>query len=328
MQEETFHKILGNTATENEKNEFFRLLENDSEKQEEFLKYKNLYALSHLNPNNYQSQQHESFNRFWNIVQPQKRQRKIQLWMRYAAIFVVASTLGFMADYILNTKTSENGNQHIVYSSEKGSISTIHLDDGSSIWLSSGTKLVIDKNRKGEILTQLNGEAYFDLKPNPDRKLTVDLGYFKVRDIGTKFNIRAYQSEQTITASLDKGQINLIKNSGEPVISVKPGEFVEYDKSDNKLSISQKDPSIVSAWKDGKFVFIDQPLTEICKELENWYNVEIRIEDPKLAVTRYTSVVKRSTTVQMVLKILAVTDHINYEITDKKDGRDIIKIMK
>ncbi|MBC8004722.1 MAG: DUF4974 domain-containing protein, partial [Verrucomicrobia bacterium] len=89
-----------------------------------------------------------------------------------------------------------------------------------------------------------------------------------------------------------------------------------------------QDPSVVIAWKDGKFVFIDQPLAEICKELENWYDIEIQIEDQKLAETRYTSVVKRTTTVEMVLKILAVTDQIKYEIINKKEGKDIIIIRK
>lgn len=249
-------------------------------------------------------------------------------WMRYAAIFIVALSLGFMADFLLNRETISSISQHIEYSSEKGSVSKIHLEDGSTIWLSSGTKLKLDKNDSGETTARLDGEAYFDLVTDPDRKFTVDLGQFKVRDIGTIFNIRAYESEQTILTTLVGGRIDLIKNSGESFLTVKPGELVSYNKSNRNIVVNQLDPSIVTAWTEGKFVFIDQPLSEICKELENWYNIEIQIADPKLANNRYTSVVKRSTTVQMVLKILALTDQISYEITDKKEGKDIIKIMK
>lgn len=328
MSEETFHKILNNTASEVEKLEFFRSIENDSEKKEEFYHYKNLHVLSNLNPDQYRKQQHENFSKFWNRVQPDRPQGLIAQWMRYAAIFILASVLGFIADYYLNQTGSTISSNRIEYSSEKGSVSTIHLEDGSAIWLSSGTKLVIDKNQKGETIAKLNGEAYFDLIPNPNRKFIVDLGQFQVRDIGTTFNVRAYESEHTISTTLVEGQIDLIKDSGKSFLTVKPGEYVKYDKTSKEIAVNQQDPSIVTAWKDGKFVFIDQPLSEICAELENWYNVEIQIDDLKLANTRYTSVVKRSTTVEMVLKILSVTDQIKYEITNKKEGKDIIRIRK
>jgi len=327
MSDETFHKILNNTANEAEKLEFFRSIENDSEKKEEFYHYNNLHILSNLNPNQYRKQQDESFSNFWNRVQTSKPQPLIGQWMRYAAIFILASVLGFMADYVLQKESVASGDR-IEYSSEKGSVSTIHLKDGSAIWLSSGTRLVIDKNKKGETIARLNGEAYFDLIPDPNRKFVVDLGNFQVKDIGTTFNVRAYKSEQTISTTLIKGQIDLIKGSGESFLTVKPGEYVEYDKTSKEIAVNQQDPSIVTAWKDGKFVFIDQPLSEICMELENWYNVEIKIEDQKLASTRYTSVVKRSTTVEMVLRILSVTDQIHYEITNKNEGKDIIRIRK
>ena len=328
MTEDIFHKILNNTASQAEKSEFFTSLENNPEKQAEFQRFKNLYVLSNLNPEKYSVQKNKSFIHFWERIQTQKPQRMINQWMRYAAIFIVALSLGFMADFLLNRETSSPISQHIEYSSEKGSVSKIHLEDGSTIWLSSGTKLKLDKNDSGETTARLDGEAYFDLVPDPDRKFTVDLGQFKVRDIGTCFNIRAYESEQTISTTLVEGRIDLIRNSGEPFLTVKPGELISYDKSNKNIVVNQQDPSIVTAWTEGKFVFIDQPLSEICKELENWYNIEIQITDQKLANTRYTSVVKRTTTVQMVLKILAVTDQIKYEITDKKEGKDIIRIRK
>lgn len=328
MSEESFHKILNNTASEAEKLEFFSSIADDPEKKEEYYHYKNLYFLNSLNTDHYRKEQSENFSKFWHRVQSAKPQRLIGQWMRYAAIFILASVLGFMADYVLYPKESEDSGDRIEYSSEKGSVSTIHLNDGSAIWLSSGTKMVIDKNEKGETIARLNGEAYFDLIPDPNRKFIVDLGKFQIRDIGTTFNVRAYESEQTISTTLIEGQIDLIKDSGKSFLTVKPGEFVEYDKTSKEIAVNQQDPSIVTAWKDGKFVFIDQPLSEICLELENWYNVEIQIEDQKLADTRYTSVVKRSTTIEMVLRILSVTDQIHYEIINKNEGKDIIRIRK
>lgn len=328
MSEEIFHKIIDNTATETERLEFFQLLENNPEKRDEFYRFKNLYVVSSLKTDQYKKTQEENFSKFWSKVQPNRPQKMIGQWMKYAAIFALASSLGFVTNSLLKNPKNQVAKNHIEYRSEKGSVSTIKLDDGSTIWLSSGTNLVIDLNKKGETVAALNGEAYFDLIPNPARKFVVDLGKFQIRDIGTTFNVRAYESEQAISTTLIKGQIDLIKDSEKSFLTVKPGEHVEYNKTSKEIAINQRDPSIVTAWKDGKFVFIDQPLSEICTDLENWYNVEIQIEDPKLASTRYTSVVKRSTTIEMVLRILSVTDRIHYEITNKNEGKDFIRIRK
>jgi ferric-dicitrate binding protein FerR (iron transport regulator) len=92
------------------------------------------------------------------------------------------------------------------------------------------------------------------------------------------------------------------------------------------MAVSQQDPSIATAWKDGKFVFMNETLSDICLELENWYNVEIIISNKSLAKARYTSVIKRTTTVKMVLKMLALTDKINYKIDERKEVRDIVYI--
>ena len=328
MSEEIFHKILNDTASEDEKIEFFNSIENDDEKKEEFFRYKNLYVISSFSDSRYQKLQEESFSRFWSKTLVNRTRNLTLQWTKYAAIFILASSLGFLTNYLISTPKTITADNHIEYSSEKGSVSTIKLNDGSSIWLSSGTKLVIDQNKKGETIAKLNGEAYFDLIPNPNRKFVVDLGLFKIKDIGTTFNVRAYESEKIVSTTLINGKIDMIKETGETFLTVKPGDYAQYNKNTSEVTVGQQDPSLVTAWKDGRFVFIDQPLSEICKELEQWYNIEIQIEDQKLANTRYTSVVKRSTTVEMVLSILSVTDQIHYKITDKKEGKDIIQIRK
>ena len=327
MTEEIFIKILKGTATGAEKKDFYQVMEEDSAQREIFLSYKNLYAVSNIETIKHPEKQKESFEKFWGKANPAKGFRIFEFWYRYAAVFVVALLLGFMMQNLLPRQRQIQGfAQQIEYTSEKGSVSTIHLEDGSSIWLSSASKLVIQNNANGEMTARLNGEAYFDLIPDPARKLTVDLGKLKVRDIGTKFNIRAYNSESVIYTSLVDGKVDLYNLENKAVLSMKPGEYSQFNKNDGQMSVLQRDPTIATAWRDGKFVFIDKSLAEICRELENWYNVEIIISNPKLANTKYTSVIKRTTTVSMVLKMLSLTDQINYKITDRKEGRDKVTI--
>ena len=155
------------------------MLEDDSDQRETYYAYKNLYAVSSCNNPKHSNLQQASFERFWNRVNPGKAPWMLELWYRYAAIFIIALLLGFLTRYLVSDhKEKHVFARQIEYTSEKGSVSTIHLEDGSAIWLSSASKIVLKKSPTGEMNAQLNGEAYFDLVPDPARQLTVDLGIY------------------------------------------------------------------------------------------------------------------------------------------------------
>ncbi|MEI6277612.1 MAG: FecR family protein, partial [Prolixibacteraceae bacterium] len=196
MSEEIFIRILNNSATEAEKSSFFKSLEEDSDQREQYKQCKNLYVASSLNTKMHDSVQKESFEKFWNRVHPVKQHKVLNLWYRYAAVVLVTLATSFLIQYLIpNNQPGNEIVQQIEYSSEKGSVSKVLLEDGSAIWLSSASKVKIQKTANGEMMARMSGEAYFDLIPDSKRKFCVDMGSFKVRDIGTKFNIRAYKDE-------------------------------------------------------------------------------------------------------------------------------------
>ena len=327
MSEEIFIRILNNSATEAEKSSFFKSIEEDGDQREQYKQCKNLYVASSLNPELHDSIQKESFERFWSRVHPVKQQKVLNLWYRYAAIVLVTLAISFLVQYLMpNHHPGNEIVQQIEYSSEKGSVAKVLLEDGSVIWLSSASKVKIQKTFNGEMLARMSGEAFFDFIPDSKRKFIVDMGSFRIKDIGTKFNIRAYKDEPGVYTSLVDGKIEFLSKSDKNLLIMKPGEYMQFNKQSMKMTVSEQDPTIATAWKDGKFVFIDKTLSEICHELENWYNVKIVIENKTLAATKYTSVIKRTTTIKLVLQMLSLTDKINYTIKDKKEGSDIVLI--
>lgn len=327
MSDELFIRIINGSATEAEKRSFYQELEVNNELKEAFFQYKAIYAVSLSNEKRISNYSSGSFENIWNRLNPARVSSLRERWYKYAAIFVVALLLGITVQYVITANREiPVYSQQIDYSSEKGAVSTIHLEDGSSIWLSSGSRISIIKKSTGEMSAILNGEAYFDMVPDPRRDFVVDLGFFKVKDIGTKFDIRAYREEQVINVALADGRVDFYKNGAAPVLSLKPGEYMQFNKQSSHMAVSRQDPSLATAWKEGKFVFIHKTLGEICHELESWYNVEIVISDKSLANTRYTSVIKRTTTVKLVLNMLSLTDKINYKITDRKEEKDFVYI--
>jgi ferric-dicitrate binding protein FerR (iron transport regulator) len=324
--EELFQKILSGTAGEEEKRDFYHSLESDDELRKMYHQYKNLFVLGKRVEKNRVKIKPDGFDEFWKRAHPPVY-KKIPRLLRYAAIVALALACGYFVRTFRPVDEAEKvAGQQVEYSSRKGSISSVHLEDSSVIWLSSDSRIMLEKLPDGHMTARLEGEAYFDLVPNSGREFQVDLGPIIVKDIGTSFNIRAYEGEQDISVTLEKGKIDVLKRNHEPLLSVVPGELVRFDKEARSMTVMEKDPAIVSAWKDGKFVFIDQSLREISRELENWYNIEIDIRDQALADTRYTSVVERTSTVDCVLKMLALTDSVQYKIINREGKCDKVEI--
>ena len=105
-----------------------------------------------------------------------------------------------------------------------------------------------------------------------------------------------------------------------------PGDHAEYTKRSKNISLSAMNLELVTGWKDGKFVFRDKRLEDICAELQNWYDVKFEITNPDYRNFKYSGTIKHSTTVAYVLKMLKFTTNINYEICNKPIGPDLIII--
>ena len=42
------------------------------------------------------------------------------------------------------------------------------------------------------------------------------------------------------------------------------------------------DPSVITGWRHGRFVFEEQPLSSIMRDLSRWYDVDYEFDDPAL----------------------------------------------
>jgi transmembrane sensor len=126
-----------------------------------------------------------------------------------------------------------------------------------------------------------------------------------------------------------EGEIELLNKIDNSIVSLNPGEGYVYNKNSKVANLIQVDGSIESSWKEGKFVFIDKSLRQICDNLSKWYNVEFTYSNQALADTRYTCILKRTTTVGQIMKLLNSTSGIDYEILSNEGGsKDVIRLKK
>ena len=329
MENHLLSRIITGEATSEEKEAFYRHLGDNKEDEDLFYQIKSLWVKSSI-PTDSANQEAE-FERIWNTIKPEVRRPGFTIgtqFLKIAAVVLVVFSLGGIIGYLLPDRKpqfADSGTQK--YTALKGSVSIIEMQDGTKIWLNSGSELLYRENHQShQREAELRGEAFFEVKHRADFPLLVKAGSITVRDLGTTFNIKAYPEDPQIETSLFEGAASVLTTEEKTGIELRPGQSAIYDSSAKKIKLLTFSQNIISAWKDGKFVIRDQRLEDIFKELSRWYDVEFKFENNALRDYRYTGNIRKSTTPQHVLKMLKQTTNFNYRIIEKSTDSDVIVI--
>lgn len=225
-----------------------------------------------------------------------------------------------------------------VFQTKTGEKKKWQLPDGSSILLNGGSTLTVaagfnENNRN----VYLSGEGYFEVAPNPRQPFMVHTPAILVRVLGTVFNIRAYPGDTITSASLLQGAIKVYANEGpvtealpENGLLLSPNQKLQVVKRPEKETPgsgkaaaagnyrvtrlgndSTLNTLVETDWTRGRLSFNDQPFDAIALELERWYGVKIRFQDPQLKQYRFVATFDREN-IDQVLRALQATSNFSY----------------
>lgn len=164
----------------------------------------------------------------------------------------------------------------------KGGQYQLRLPDGSRVWLNAASTLryplVFDN---GARIAELEGEAYFEIKPavteNGEKiPFLVKTKGQVIEVLGTSFNVLAYEEdEQTITTLLE-GSVRVQDERTGSRLDMIPGEQVLL--SEGRFIKQQADVELNVAWKEGFFQFKRADIQTVMREISRWYDVDVRYE--------------------------------------------------
>lgn len=197
----------------------------------------------------------------------------------------------------------------------KGGEYQLVLSDGSKIWLNSDTKLRFpDRFNGNQRVVYLEGEAYFEVAPNTQMPFIVSVRNMKVEVLGTKFDVKAYKEDRMIYTTLLSGCVETSNlQSGQSVI-LHPNEQCLFDATKQQMKKRFVDAATFIGWKDGRFIFENEPLEEIMKQLCRWYNVEVTYQNPELAKYCFTGNTGRFDQLSSLLYLIEKTYPISFSI--------------
>lgn len=247
--------------------------------------------------------------------------KRFALSFTQAAAAVVAVIIIGSISYLIGTGTISNRDpEHVLVEAPFGSKSKIYLPDGTLVWLNAGSTISYSGNFGGkERVVKLSGEGYFEVMKDAGKPFYVKTNDITVRVLGTKFNFRNYLDEDEARVTLLEGKVLVgtdIRN--ESGITLTPNEQITIDKATLQARVSKTKASNSAEWTHGLIFFDEEKLSDIVRELERSYNVQITIADDSLLSYRfYGNFIRTEQTIQEVLDVLASTDKLQYEINGK-----------
>ena len=213
----------------------------------------------------------------------------------------------------------------IVYT-EKGAKSTIELPDGSIVQLNSDTKLIFPNKFIGatrEVF--LNGEAFFNVQADTSRPMIVNTNKgIKIKVTGTEFNVKCYDNDNHVDATLFSGSINLITPKEE--VKIRPNEHVSIN-TEKRITIATPSTAIArdaKAWTEGRIVFDETPMVEVIKILERWHGVKVIVKDPEVLQYSITADFK-SESIPQIMEIIKRCTQISYTLNNNQLFLSILK---
>lgn len=246
--------------------------------------------------------------------------RFIDYWQRVASILIIPLIMLFVADRIFESAHIDQ----IVYNEVQASFgnkSNLELPDGSQVWLNSGSKIkypvqFTSKQRK----VFLEGEAFFKVKSDKSSPFIVNTREIDVTATGTAFNVSAYKNNEDIIVTLNSGKVFLSRN-GKNISGMVPGLQAVFNGASKSVQLAKVDAEKYSSWRNGKLIFRRDPMSEVIKRLERWYNVEIELEGVELTKYEYTATFVDET-LEQALELLKMSAPLTYEVGERTINKD------
>jgi ferric-dicitrate binding protein FerR (iron transport regulator) len=161
------------------------------------------------------------------------------------------------------------------------------LPDGTLVSLNSNTKLNYpEKFGKSTREVTIEGEAFFEVKPDKNKPFIIHAGNARIKVLGTSFNVNAYPESKQVEVTVETGRVQFLNTNTKSVQSneliLTPGDKGTLIYASNSLQkTSNQNPNFIS-WKTHNLIFKATSLSEVIQDLSKVYKVDIRIADPEL----------------------------------------------
>lgn len=287
-----------------------------------------------------------------------------KLLFRLAASLFIITVLASLF-YYFTQQEAEIPNEYCIVEAPLGAKSKVKLPDNTEVVLNAGSsiKYLANFNQADIREVDLVGEAYFDVAKNEHIPFIVKAKDVSIVAVGTAFNVKAYNEEETVEATLVEGIIEVSKDGHEESITLEPNQkisifpnsdeanieniikknqeeekpLVKLNKIKNSDVFVQKDinTNLTTSWKDENWVIQKMSLGDLAVLLERKYNVKFEFDCKEINDFQFSGSFTNQT-LELVLEALKLAAPIKYTVEtgkvyvelDRSINRDYQRFLK
>ncbi|NWJ51977.1 MAG: FecR domain-containing protein [Bacteroidetes bacterium] len=322
-------KYLGDNATAEEIAELEAWIKDSSSNWDYFMKVKNIWHSmdKSIDPSDISTT--DALDDVMNQIS--RKSTMIRFWRYFqtaAAILIIPLILGGLFWQKFNSTAKEK--EHIAYKevfTSNGTRLAFNLEDGTKVWLNAGSSLKYpEKFTSNQRSVLLKGEAYFEVESDKSKPFVVYTKSLAVKATGTKFNVRAFLDQKQTEVSLLSGKVAVSKagTTDNTIISnLKPYQHLDYDITTQQSEIVEGDLYKYIAWRDGKLLFRNDPLSDVLNRIGEFHNIHFQCTDKKLLEYRY-HITFQNESLSEILEILKASSPMDFKMmkrnADLPDG--------
>ncbi len=186
---------------------------------------------------------------------------------------------------------ASNTNYSVAYVTRNAQRAAVTLSDGTHVQMNVGSTLRVPSEYGIRSRTvYLNGEAEFTVEHNRQRPFVVHSGTTIVRDLATRFVVRAYsESESTLIAVADgRVSVHSMQANVDSSVVVNGGESATVAQGGAIALASQSSLDNPFSWTAGKLTFVNVPIRDALAQVARWYDVNCELLDTKLLAKSLT----------------------------------------
>lgn len=152
------------------------------------------------------------------------------------------------------------------------------LPDGSKVLLNACSTIKFPQQFQGENReVELDGEAYFEIVHDKKKKFLIKTENFKVKVLGTKFNVKSYTEQETALVSVKSGKVEV--ELPQASMKLTANEQVQIQTNGNEFIKKKEDNSRALAWIQSKLYYQNATIYDVTKDLEHYYNCQFKFPE-------------------------------------------------
>lgn len=223
-----------------------------------------------------------------------------------------------------------------------GKVQRIVLPDSSEILLDPVSEITWNEpfaNNRRDVI--LKGRARFTVAKDKTRPFTVISGHLATTALGTQFIVTAFEQDTFITVQLYEGRV-VVKAADSVHTKLKkdfylsPGEELLYSNKQNTASVRRfmaentvakqemqqehnaADQPSLPVDKGSWYMFNNQPLAQVFKQLEEMYGVEIVYSETDIQKMYFIGKFSKNDSVSNILKQIASLNNLTISVHNNK----------